>query len=80
MMQPSLPNYRQRKTSVPGQQGTVTKKKDVKKRAPKKKTAAKVTGSDDSEVEDGGTGRKVNRDTGFHVSTWYSRMLDKYCI
>lgn len=38
-----------------------------KKKTPKKKTAARVTGSDDSDVEDGGgTGRKVNRETGFH--------------
>jgi len=38
-----------------------------KKKTPKKKTAAKVTGSDDSDVDgEGGTTRKVNRNTGFH--------------
>lgn len=38
-----------------------------KKKAPKKKTATRITGSDDSDLEDeGGTRRKVNRDTGFH--------------
>lgn len=38
-----------------------------KKKATKKKTTSKVTASDDSDVEDGrGSGRKVNRDTGFH--------------
>lgn len=38
-----------------------------KKKTPKKKTATRVTGSDDSDVEEeGGTGRKVNRETGFH--------------
>lgn len=38
-----------------------------KKKTPKKKTATRITGSDDSDVEDeGGTGRKVNRETGFH--------------
>lgn len=38
-----------------------------KKKTPRKKTASKVTGSDDSDVDDeGGTTRKVNRNTGFH--------------
>lgn len=39
-----------------------------KKKTPKKKTAARVTGSDDSDVADGDEGktRKVNRNTGFH--------------
>lgn len=37
-----------------------------KKKAPRKKTADKVTGSDDSEVEENGAKRKVNRETGFH--------------
>lgn len=37
-----------------------------KKKTPKKKTATRITGSDDSDVEEGGTERKVNRETGFH--------------
>jgi len=38
-----------------------------KKKTSRKKTASKVTGSDDSDVDDeGGTTRKVNRNTGFH--------------
>ncbi|KAK5076920.1 hypothetical protein LTR51_002606 [Lithohypha guttulata] len=37
-----------------------------KKKVPRKKTADKVTGSDDSEVEENGAKRKVNRETGFH--------------
>lgn len=38
-----------------------------KKKASKKKTSTKVTGSDDSDLDEkGGTPRKVNRDTGFH--------------
>lgn len=38
-----------------------------KKKTPRKKTAAKITGSDDSDLEDGEPpSRKVNRETGFH--------------
>lgn len=38
-----------------------------KKKTPKKKTSARITGSDDSGVDDEeGSGRKVNRETGFH--------------
>ena len=49
-----------------------------KKKTPKKKTKARVTGSDDSEVED--SPKKVNRNTGFHkplnLSPALSGLLD----
>ena len=47
--------------------GTSRKAASAKKKKPaKKKTATKVTGSDDSDIEEEGTTRKVNRNTGFH--------------
>lgn len=37
-----------------------------KSKTPKKKTSTKVTGSDDSDIDDSAPRRKVNRNTGFH--------------
>jgi upstream activation factor subunit UAF30 len=65
----------------PTRGGAMRKAAPVKKKAPKKKTAARVKGSDDSEVESGsGAEKKVNRSGGFHkpltLSAPLSALLD----
>lgn len=50
----------------PTRGGSSRKSAPAKKKSGKKKTNNKVTASDDSDVEDGTTKRKVNRNTGFH--------------
>lgn len=56
------------KKARPTRGGTSRKAGPVKKKhTPKKKTRTKVTGSDDSDIDDDGRStRKVNRETGFH--------------
>lgn len=61
------------KLARPTRGGTSRKAAVVKKKkTPKKKARSKVTGSDDSDLEGVEPKRKVNRDTGFHVSFWHN--------
>ena len=63
----AMENSRMRST-----RGGGTKKSSIsKKRSPKKKSAGRVKAEDDSDLEGSGSGvkeKKVNRNTGFHVS------------
>lgn len=56
-------NSRPTRGGAPRKQKAASAKKS---KTSKKKTSAKVTGSDDSDVDDSASPRKVNRNTGFH--------------
>ena len=65
----AMENQRSRSTRGGGAKAT----KPVKKKTPKKKSSNKIKAEDDSDMDGSGSGgeakeRKVNRNTGFHVS------------